>query len=393
MNKKLINSVVTLILLLNLNTMTVSSSEKDITGNTPKDTSEFLFKKFQSGINFYATGNEPNWSLDLSINKFLKFNTMDGMKVELGNVKGIRAMDANVIRYASPFEGGFFSVTISEAVCEDNMSGEKFDYTVRVEINNPGDKNYKEFRGCGRYVPDYNLNKKWILKILSDTVVKSEDYSKGLPELEFDAEAGRFSGNAGCNRVLGSFKSSYGSIKFTNPVTTLMMCPDMDREMNFIKALESTTEYVIDNNELKFSNPDKTLMIFYDAESGMNKAEDMTEDANRIYRLNDIWVLETLDGVTADKNNFSKAIPQIEINLSEKKLSGTGGCNRIFGTIEVSGDKIKFGPVASTRMYCEGVNESGFVNGLQNADSWKIENNRLYLMKDDKEIMVLRKVD
>ena len=34
------------------------------------------------------------------------------------------------------------------------------------------------------------------------------------------------------------------------------------------------------------------------------------------------------------------------------KLAGHGGCNRFFGEYEISGNKIKIGPVGSTRMAC-----------------------------------------
>ncbi|MEZ4690641.1 MAG: hypothetical protein R3A12_10830 [Ignavibacteria bacterium] len=59
-------------------------------------------------------------------------------------------------------------MTIYQQECYDDMSGEKFDYKVIVELNNPGDANYKKYEGCGNYVPDYKLNRTWILKKLGD---------------------------------------------------------------------------------------------------------------------------------------------------------------------------------------------------------------------------------
>lgn len=37
------------------------------------------------------------------------------------------------------------------------------------------------------------------------------------------------------------------------------------------------------------------------------------------------------------------------------KVSGTDGCNRLMGTFEVKGDTVTFGALASTMMFCEGV--------------------------------------
>ena len=34
------------------------------------------------------------------------------------------------------------------------------------------------------------------------------------------------------------------------------------------------------------------------------------------------------------------------------RVSGSGGCNRYGGPVEVSGETIRFGPLASTRMAC-----------------------------------------
>lgn len=38
-------------------------------------------------------------------------------------------------------------------------------------------------------------------------------------------------------------------------------------------------------------------------------------------------------------------------------FSGTDGCNRLTGTGSIDGDSITFGPMASTLMACEGVDE------------------------------------
>lgn len=42
---------------------------------------------------------------------------------------------------------------------------------------------------------------------------------------------------------------------------------------------------------------------------------------------------------------------------SDGGFSGTDGCNRLTGTGTIDGDTITFGPIASTLMACEGVDE------------------------------------
>ncbi|MBL8007263.1 MAG: META domain-containing protein [Ignavibacteria bacterium] len=390
----LILILITLVFILAESPGKVTAGELDINNfMRGKDTTDFLYNMFKKGIDFYAAGNEPSWSVNLAVNQFLRFNTLSGTEINLGSVKGEKAMDANIIRYASKSESGFFSMTISGQKCVDNMSGEEFDYKVIIEINNPGEADYRKYEGCGRYVPDYRLNRTWILKKLGDSVVSESDYMKSLPELSFDIEAGRFSGSGGCNRITGKVISAYNIIKFENPASTMMFCPGMEKEKSFLDALSRTTQYQIVRNELYLTNPDNILMVFQDTVSELKERNVLSEDSLREYRLHDIWVLDSLYGVKAGTENFGKTLPQIEVNIAELKITGTGGCNRIFGNFKISGSMIKIGPMSSTRMYCEGVNESEFLTGLQEADSWKIENNRLYLLKEGIPVVILKKVD
>jgi len=47
-------------------------------------------------------------------------------------------------------------------------------------------------------------------------------------------------------------------------------------------------------------------------------------------------------------------VMQVEFQ-PEGKITGTGGCNRFFGGYTVSGNRIKIGPLASTRKGCPGL--------------------------------------
>jgi heat shock protein HslJ len=59
------------------------------------------------------------------------------------------------------------------------------------------------------------------------------------------------------------------------------------------------------------------------------------------------WRLEDLGAVSA--------IPGVEATLQfpeAGKAAGRASCNRFFGTVEISGASIQFGPLASTKMAC-----------------------------------------
>ena len=83
------------------------------------------------------------------------------------------------------------------------------------------------------------------------------------------------------------------------------------------------------------------------------------------------WLLEDLGGVAVlDKVQATVAFPE------SGKTAGNGTCNRFFGSVEIHGDAIHFGPLASSRMACpeELMNqETKYLQALQSAErfEWK----------------------
>jgi heat shock protein HslJ len=83
------------------------------------------------------------------------------------------------------------------------------------------------------------------------------------------------------------------------------------------------------------------------------------------------WLLEDLVGLgVIDNIQATLTFPEAS------KVAGNGSCNRFFGPAEVSGNAIKLGPLASSRMMCpEAVmnQEMKYMNALQTAGhfEWK----------------------
>jgi heat shock protein HslJ len=83
------------------------------------------------------------------------------------------------------------------------------------------------------------------------------------------------------------------------------------------------------------------------------------------------WVLEDLAG--------GGVLDQVQATLTfleAGKVGGNGSCNRFFGTAEIHGENIKFGPLGATRMACpEPVmsQETKYLRALQGAErfAWK----------------------
>lgn len=112
------------------------------------------------------------------------------------------------------------------------------------------------------------------------------------------------------------------------------------------------------------------------------------------YRLHDIWVLEELNGKKVSISDFQKELPRIEINSTENRFTGFGGCNSINGSIFFEKDVLRFTNVISTLMACAPNNkEDEFVKALQSTITYNIGNNRLSLSNPSGALIVLKKVD
>ncbi len=112
------------------------------------------------------------------------------------------------------------------------------------------------------------------------------------------------------------------------------------------------------------------------------------------YRLFDLWLLEEVEGRKVSAENFTGEIPLLEINASEKKFSGYGGCNRISGTLFQERERLRFTDIRSTKMACGAGNmENVFLKALQSSTGYKIKHNRLYLINPDGIKVILKKVD
>jgi heat shock protein HslJ len=78
------------------------------------------------------------------------------------------------------------------------------------------------------------------------------------------------------------------------------------------------------------------------------------------------------------------------LSYSTDKASGTSGCNRFTGPISIEDDAIQIGPLASTKMLCEGKSEieSQYFAALEAARSFAIENGMLIVKGDNGKVIL-----
>lgn len=73
--------------------------------------------------------------------------------------------------------------------------------------------------------------------------------------------------------------------------------------------------------------------------------------------------------------------PEATLEFPEAgKVSGRASCNRFFGTVEVSGESIRFGPLAATKMSCGSeadAQERKYLDALQSAERFDFDGTAL----------------
>jgi heat shock protein HslJ len=105
--------------------------------------------------------------------------------------------------------------------------------------------------------------------------------------------------------------------------------------------------------------------------------------------LSNQWIIASIN----EPDNIDKPVSKssfITINEMNNSFSGNGGCNKISGVLTVSGGKIKFGKIISTRMMCDNIEqENKFIKALETTTHYKIIGAELFLYNGTIKLMTL----
>lgn len=112
-------------------------------------------------------------------------------------------------------------------------------------------------------------------------------------------------------------------------------------------------------------------------------------------RLHDIWVLEKIGDRVYRDADFANGLPQLEIFVKERRISGHDGCNMLMGSFETWSDTLVFNSMATTRIACENMKASDdFRAGLEKQKfSFMIKSNRLILESEHAQPLIFKKID
>jgi heat shock protein HslJ len=97
-----------------------------------------------------------------------------------------------------------------------------------------------------------------------DQLGKEQPHLEKPIELEFAKEGQRMSGFAGCNRLVGGWRSSGSKLQIERVVLTLMFCgAGSNWESKFVKALESVAGYRTTDSDLELLATDDSVIAVF----------------------------------------------------------------------------------------------------------------------------------
>jgi len=208
----------------------------------------------------------------------------------------------------------------------------------------------------------------WILTTLNG--------AEPLPDTTITAsfEAGaNLTGTDGCNRYGARYQVNGDQITITPGMSTMMACPEpiMKQATDYMAALESATNYQIQDDTLQLLDADGNAVVTFVAQPS---------------------TLAGTSWTVIGYNNGKEAVVSVIIGTEltavfgeDGTVSGSAGCNDYNAPYEVDDDgNISIGPAATTRKMCsepEGVmeQESQYLAALGTAATYRMEADRLEL--------------
>jgi heat shock protein HslJ len=91
------------------------------------------------------------------------------------------------------------------------------------------------------------------------------------------------------------------------------------------------------------------------------------------------WYLTEVGGSPVSPMADDKQ-PHILLDPEEKQATGFAGCNNFFGSYELDGSSLTFGPMGATRMACPDLEtglETSVFKALESTLKWKIDSGDL----------------
>ncbi len=234
----------------------------------PEDGKAINEQMWNKGVEFYASGNEPFWKLTLDLEKEIVFEAMGQPTIIVPPNEPELAQDADVLRIRSVNGNVELILTIaSDPLCNDQMSSQAYDASVKVEVKKNNESDYQTWEGCGRYSIHPELfSQAWKLVSINDVAAEETKYQRGAPEITFRAFDRGFGGHDGCNEIGGRVSVRGDKLSFSSFASTALSCPDMTASREFNIAVQGETFSYVIFDELLTLTRFKSKLVFAKAD-------------------------------------------------------------------------------------------------------------------------------
>ena len=331
-------------------------------------------------------GNEPSWNVDLTTPGVAKAAVMgEETKTYRGKATRNDVLKESIWR-GSPDAGRDLVVFLSDKPCSDQMSNVVHPVTARASF-----PDLRFFAGCCRVVAAGSgggataataqplEGTAWRLESLPGKDAKA--FGAARQPLTVRFEAGRVSGFSGCNRLVGSYKVEAGVLTLSQLAGTMMACPEpaMALESAFRAALAGPLRYVVTGDRLSLKPASGEPLVF----------------VAQVQKLDGGWQVNGFNN-GRDAVVGLKGDAPITLAFEKGAVSGDAGCNTVRGTYAVDGQRVKIGPLATTRKACAEevmTQEREFLAALESATTWSVEGDTLDMHRADgqRAVMAVRK--
>src|SRR5699024_1737422 len=208
-------------------------------------------------MGFKATGNSPDWQLEVGFSDTISFRTEDehNFTITEATPEAVGPPDTNAVSYRAQNEDGRLDLTILPQPCGDSRYNRK----VRVSIKTDSSQPPAGYEGCGTYFGDYRLNDIWVLESISgDTLEPRTD----APTLEFHLSKQKVYGFGGCNQIEGSFETAGDSLSIGSLSAKRADCPNGETETAFLEGISNKSfRFTIQNLRLRLIS-NETVLVF-----------------------------------------------------------------------------------------------------------------------------------
>jgi heat shock protein HslJ len=173
------------------------------------------------------------------------------------------------------------------------------------------------------------------------TGVQGYDLVKGS-EISLRFEEGRVGISAGCNQMGGSYTITSGTLSVGAMMSTEMACEEpLMAQDQWISAFV---------NGAAVSLVGDTLTLAKDAVTVTATDKEVAKPDLPVEGT--VWMVEGL--VSNQAVSSMPAGVEASLVFADGKVSVDAGCNKGSGSAEIGATTITFGPIATTKMFCEG---------------------------------------